>query len=222
MFLSSNWFYTYQFNDYNLARFNARTRSLNNVIYWAMQIFGSFAFGFLLDWTKYHRTLRARVAWVALLVLTLALWGGALQHQIGWARADVQPTADARLDWSTPGFGQLFVLYIFWGFYDAAYQTCIYWYMGALSNSSRKLAMYVGFYKAVQSAGNAVVYRLDALLVSYDAMFGIAWGLLLGGLLFAFPLIWFKIKDETSLESDLRFVDETASEVEAPPTDKQA
>jgi hypothetical protein len=35
-------------------------------------------------------------------------------------------------------------------------------------------------------------------------------------------LIWFKIKDETSLESDLRFVDETASEVEAPPTDKQA
>jgi MFS family permease len=165
MFLSSNWFYTYQFNDYNLARFNARTRSLNNVIYWAMQIFGSFAFGFLLDWTKYHRTLRARVAWVALLVLTLALWGGALQHQIGWARSDVQPTADARLDWSSPGFGQLFVLYIFWGFYDAAYQTCIYWYMGALSNSSRKLAMYVGFYKAVQSAGNAVVYRLDALLV---------------------------------------------------------
>ncbi len=52
-------------------------------------------------------------------------------------------------------------------------------------------------------------------------MFGIAWGLLLGGLLFAWPLVWFKVTDETALEGDLRFVDETASEVEAPATDKQ-
>ena len=30
MFLASNWFYTYQFNDVNLAKFNVRTRALNN------------------------------------------------------------------------------------------------------------------------------------------------------------------------------------------------
>lgn len=165
MFLSSNWFYTYQFNDFNLARFNARTRSLNNVIYWAMQIFGSFLFGGFLDWAKYSRVLRARVSWVVLLVLTLAIWGGALKHQIGWSRNDVKPTADERLDWTSSEFAQLFVLYIFWGFYDAAWQTSIYWYMGALSNSSRKLSMYVGFYKSIQSTGNAIVWRLDTLAV---------------------------------------------------------
>ena len=29
MFFASNWFYTYQFNDFNAGRFNIRTRSLN-------------------------------------------------------------------------------------------------------------------------------------------------------------------------------------------------
>lgn len=50
-------------------------------------------------------------------------------------------------------------------------------------------------------------------------MFGVAWGLLLGGLIFAWPLVWFKIKDETNLEADLRFVDETAADVQAPASD---
>lgn len=41
MFFASNWFYTYQFNDVNLAHFNTRTRALNNVLYWTAQIFGA-------------------------------------------------------------------------------------------------------------------------------------------------------------------------------------
>src|SRR5215471_985761 len=49
MFLSSNWFYTYQFNGVNLAKFNIRTRSLNNVLYNLSQMFGAFAFGYMLD-----------------------------------------------------------------------------------------------------------------------------------------------------------------------------
>lgn len=32
MFFASNWFYTYQFNDFNGAKFNVRTRSLNNTL----------------------------------------------------------------------------------------------------------------------------------------------------------------------------------------------
>ncbi|OAA53491.1 Glycoside hydrolase, superfamily [Niveomyces insectorum RCEF 264] len=215
MFFSSNWFYTYQFNDYNLARFDVPTRALNNVVYWAMQILGSFLFGFALDWERFSRPLRARVSWAVLLLLTLAIWGGALKHQLGYTRADVRPTADARMHWTDPGYGSLFVLYIAWGFYDAAVQTSVYWYMGALSNSARKLALYTGVYKSVQSAGNAIVYRLDALTVPYMAMFGIAWGLLLGGLVCAFPLIWFKVTDHTQLSSDLAFSDEKEGDVKA-------
>ena len=32
MFFASNWFYTYQFNDFNAAKFDIRTRSLNNTL----------------------------------------------------------------------------------------------------------------------------------------------------------------------------------------------
>ena len=31
-FLTSNWFYTWQFNDYNGALFTLRTRALNNMV----------------------------------------------------------------------------------------------------------------------------------------------------------------------------------------------
>ena len=39
MFFASNWFYTYQFNDVNSARFDVRTRALNSVLYWLAQMF---------------------------------------------------------------------------------------------------------------------------------------------------------------------------------------
>ncbi len=33
---------------------------------------------------------------------------------------------------------------MFYGFYDAAWQTCVYWFMGAMTNNGRKLANYAG------------------------------------------------------------------------------
>lgn len=57
------------------------------------------------------------------------------------------------MDWTTNGYVGPMFLYIFYGLYDAAWQTSIYWFMGAMSNNSRVLANYVGFYKGIQSAG---------------------------------------------------------------------
>lgn len=53
-------------------------------------------------------------------------------------------------------------LYIFNGMLDAAYQTWIYFTMGAQSNDPRKLAYFVGWYKGFQSAGSAISFRVDA------------------------------------------------------------
>lgn len=89
--------------------------------------------------------------------------------------------------------------------------------MGALSNNSRKLANYAGFYKGLQSAGAAIISRIDALNAPYMNEFGSCWGLLLGGLLIASPVIWTKIPDHVSIEEDLKFSDETIEEV-APTT----
>lgn len=95
----------------------------------------------------------------------------------------------------------------------AAWQTSVYWLMGALSNNSRKLANFAGFYKGIQSAGGAVAATIDSKNVAYMSEFGGNWGLLTGSLLIAAPVIFLKIKDHTAIEDDLAFSDETVEEV---------
>lgn len=128
MFFASNWFYTYQFTDVNAAEFNLRTRALNNTLYWTAQIAGASVFGFALDFPKLRRTTRAHVAWVVLLVLTFAIWGGGYAFQTGYTRAEDENLEDSqKIDWTTSGYVGPMFLYIFYGFYDAAWQTCVYW-----------------------------------------------------------------------------------------------
>jgi hypothetical protein len=85
--------------------------------------------------------------------------------------------------------------------------------MGALTNNSRKLANFTGFYKGVQSAGNAIASRIDALKAPYMHEFGANWGLLAGSLIIAAPVIFSKIQETVPLEEDLKFSDETFAEV---------
>lgn len=85
--------------------------------------------------------------------------------------------------------------------------------MGALTNNSRKLANFAGFYKGIQSAGGAITWRLDDLKISYMTMFASNWGLLAGSLLVALPVILWKVEDTTAVEKDLEFTDETVADV---------
>jgi hypothetical protein len=135
MFFASNWFYAYQFNGFNGARFNTRTKALNNTLYYIMQIVGAFVFGYALDHPGVRRSIRARAAWVVLMALTMAVWGGGYAFQKGYTRADlgsstatppIAPTV-VIYDWTTHGYVGPMFLYMFYGFYDAAWQTCVYW-----------------------------------------------------------------------------------------------
>jgi hypothetical protein len=149
MFFASNIFYTYQNNDMNAAAFNIRTRSLNNLLYWLAQIIGAVINGYALDYSGVSRSTRAKASFVFLFILTFAIWGP------GWAWQKIQPTREVvaapdyeaqKVDWSDGGhlfIGPMF-LYFFYGFYDAIWQTNIYWWMGSLSNSGRKAANMAG------------------------------------------------------------------------------
>ena len=101
MFFASNWFYTYQFNDVNYARFNVRTRALNNALYWLAQILGAGVFGFALDFPNVRRTTRAKIAWVVMLLLTFAVWGGGYVFQRRYRRDD----DSHHFDWTDGGYG---------------------------------------------------------------------------------------------------------------------
>lgn len=86
-------------------------------------------------------------------------------------------------------------------------------FMGAISNNSRKLANFAGFYKGIQSAGAAIIWRLDGYKVPYMNLFISCWVLLAGSLVVALPVMLLKIKDTVPLEEDLKFTDETIEDV---------
>lgn len=210
MFWASNWFYTYQFNQFNQPRFNIRTRSLNNLLYWVTQIIGAGVIGLCLDSKRVGRKNKARIAHITVFVLTMAIWGGGYDFQKQYTRADIPTGPDAdkdafwKIDWSDSRYGGPCVLYMCYGLFDAVWQTYIFWVLGALSNSARKVAVYAGFYKGIQSAGAAVVWRLDATGAEYMSIFASCWALCCGSLVLAAPVIWFYVKDHTEAEEDIQ------------------
>jgi hypothetical protein len=127
MFFSSNWFYTYQFNDVNLAKFNIRTRALNNLLYWICQIFGAFVFGYALDLQAVRRTVRAKVALAVLLLLTGGVWTGGYYFQVTYTREEVSKSSFIKLDFKHKGYVGPMFLFMAYGFFDAGWQTCVYW-----------------------------------------------------------------------------------------------
>jgi Major Facilitator Superfamily len=129
-FLSSNWFYTYHFQDINAARFNIRTRSLNSTLYWFSQIIGAGIFGFALDNKRFSRSMRAKLCVGVLFIITMAIWGGGYPFQKTYTRADVEANVDNedwRIDWSEGRYIGPMFLFMFYGMFDAAWQTSAYW-----------------------------------------------------------------------------------------------
>lgn len=96
--------------------------------------------------------------------------------------------------------------------------------MGSLSNNSRKLANFAGFYKGIQSAGAAITWGMDNQGIPYLNMWASNFGLLAGSLFVALPVLLWKIKDHGDIEQDLKFTDETLDDVivttDPPPTYK--
>jgi len=213
MFWSSNWFYVYQQNGINAAHFDTRTKALNDVLYWGAQIWGALIFGYLLDIERVRRTTRAKAMLLTLFVLTMAIWGGGYAYEKTYTRESVSAKTFKPTDWSTPGYVGPMFLYMFYGFYDAAWQASVYWFMGALSNSGRRSANFVGFYKGIQSAGSAVMWSLDSHKLPYLNEFASNWALLSAALLFASPVVFLKIKDHVTVEEDLQGTDETLTDV---------
>lgn len=130
MFFASNWFYAYHFNGYNFAKFNVRTRALNNTLYYLCQIFGAYIFGYALDVKSVSRPLKAKILVGVLFTLTMVIWGGGYAVQKGYTRASTDPKKGFKgMDFEDSGYVGLMFLYMFYGFYDSVWQTSAYWYV---------------------------------------------------------------------------------------------
>ncbi|KAF5313027.1 hypothetical protein D9619_003575 [Psilocybe cf. subviscida] len=202
MFLASNWFYAWQFNEYNDALFNIRARSLNNLVYWLSQMVGSIAIGLLLDSKRITRRVRGFSAWTILLVMVFIVHTWAYFYQKQYTRESLPPNSSDKVDIFDHGYAGRILAYMFMGLLDAMWQTTAYWIMGAMSNDPAKLAHFAGFYKSIQSAGGAGSWRADGVKTPYMTMFISTWALLVAGLVFALPMLYVRVKNHTEISDE--------------------
>ncbi|KAJ5494874.1 Major facilitator superfamily domain general substrate transporter [Penicillium fimorum] len=238
MFWSSNWFISYQTNSVNSAYFNTRTKALNTFLYYIAHILGA-CFISTMDLNYFRRTLRARGMLVILFTLTMVIHGGGYVFQKQYTRPPGGVKPSINTDWTDSNYGGPMFLYFSYGFYDVVWQGAVYWYVivlficisipsklanltrennyfryiGTISNSGRKSANYVGFYKGIQSAGAGVMWAWDSTHPAYMSEFASNWGLLAGSVICAAPFIWLKIKDHVDVEEDLVGTDEKLEDV---------
>ncbi|PWN50793.1 MFS general substrate transporter [Violaceomyces palustris] len=204
MFLASNWFYTWQFNDFNSPLFTLRTRSLNSMLYWLSQMVGSFAIGQVLDSKRMSRRSRAWIGWSVTFVLTWCIWGGSYHKQLDYTREQAAAGEIVRIDFKdSKDYVGLCFLYIFSGMMDAIWQNVAYWLMGACSNDLSKLAILAGLYKSLQSAGAAGAFAMDRDKLPFMTNLAVAWGLCAAGLLFAVPVLLLRVTEHTEPEQEV-------------------
>ncbi|KAF9114755.1 hypothetical protein BGW39_003264, partial [Mortierella sp. 14UC] len=137
--------------------------SLNNILYWGSQIFGSYGFSRFLDYQGVNRRTRGLWGLAIITVAFVATWTGGIFFQKGFSIGDPMGTKDFK----DGGYAGPLILYMIYGLNDAAWQTYCYWLMGALSNDVTVLSRYSGFYKCIQSSGAAVAWRLNAVKIPY-------------------------------------------------------
>ncbi|CAL1404004.1 unnamed protein product [Linum trigynum] len=199
---ASNFFYAYEFNNVNAAQFNLRTRGLNNVSYWAAQMLGSIAIGYVFDLRSLTRKRRGFLGIGTVSLIGTAIWSAGLVNQLDYSFQDMP---DPRLDFvgSRFKFAGPYVLFFSYGLFDAVFQSMIYWVIGALADDSETLSRYVGFYKGVQSAGAAVAWQLDTRKVPMLTQLIVNWALTTVSYPLLTILVALAVKDEP-IEGELK------------------
>lgn len=198
MFFASNYFYAYQ-GAVNAARFDGPTRALNATLEGAGAIVGALMIGYLvLDFKGLGRRARGYAGLAVVTIITIIVWAVALAWQVTFDRADakVLPFINYH-DSDYKGKGALFFFYYFG---DACYQALAYWIMSALTNDPFTLARYAGLYKAMQSAGSAGSFGMDAVSTPFLNEHLASWIMMLA----SFPLAFLVIRTikETNYEDE--------------------
>ncbi|CAL1708425.1 unnamed protein product [Somion occarium] len=191
MFFASNYFYAYQ-GAINAGMFDGPTRALNATLEGAGAIIGALLIGFfVLDSKWFGRRTRGYLGLAVVAAMTIIIWGVALSWQVTFDRADAKALLDAAklINYKDENYKGKGALYFFYFFSDACYQALAYWIMSALTNDPFQLARFAGLYKAVQSAGAAGSFGMDAVATPYLNEHLASWILMLVSYPLAFLVI---------------------------------
>ncbi|KAF8517384.1 MFS general substrate transporter, partial [Hysterangium stoloniferum] len=209
MFFASIYFYPYQ-AAINQARFDGPTRALNGTLSAVGSIAGGLFIGFfVLDGTHFRRRTRGYMGLGVVTALMIIVWSVGLSWQMTFTRADATP--DNLINYHDADYKGKGALYFFYYFGDATYQALIYWIMSALTNDAFTLARFAGFYRAIQSAGAAGSFGMDAVKTPYLNERLASWFLLLVSLPPAFLVIR-TIKETNYDDENMVYIDDLKDE----------
>ncbi|OJT02758.1 UNC93-like protein [Trametes pubescens] len=205
MFFASNYFYAYQ-GSINTNMFDGPTRALNATLEGAGAIVGALMIGyFCLDLKFLRRRTRGLLGLGVVTVLVVIVWAVSLSWQVTFTRADV---SDAnRINYHDSNYKGKGALFFFYYFSDACYQALAYWIMSALTNDPFKLARYAGLYKALQSAGSAGSFGMDAVSTPFLNEHLASWLLMLASIPLAY-LVLRRVKETNYGDEKMVYVDD--------------
>ncbi|KAJ1019908.1 hypothetical protein NDA16_004189 [Ustilago loliicola] len=207
MMFASNFFYPYQ-GSFAFKVFDAPSRAVNGVVKSVGQIVGAVILGFLLDKLPMSRRNRGLVGLAVTATFTIIAYSWGIKYQLPITRATKW---ERKINYSDAAFAEPISILVLYDLGDAFYQGLAYWIMGAITNDPFELARFAGMYKAVQSAGAAVAFALDATEVPYMSEIGSVFGLMLLSYPFAAMVIW-GIRDTNYEVEKQVYVDEAAAE----------
>ena len=230
MFFASNYFYAYQ-GAINTAVFDGPTRALNATLEGAGAIVGALMIGFfVLDIKFLHRRTRGYLGVGVVTVLTVIVWAVALSWQVTFDRADTKAPGFKKINYKDDNYKGKGALYFFCElplrvlfrqctdppspavyFADACYQALAYWIMSAMTNDPFKLARYAGLYKALQSAGAAGSFGMDAVATPFLNEHLASWLMMLASFPFAAAVVH-TIKETNYEDEKVVYVDDVARE----------
>jgi len=215
MFFASNYFYAYQ-GAVNAAKFDGPTRALNATLEGAGAIVGALMIGFfVLDGQRFRRRTRGWLGLGAVTVITIIVWSCGLSWQLTFTRKDVANPDFKYINYHDRAYRGKAALYFFYYYGDACYQALAYWIMSALTNDPFTLARFAGLYKAVQSAGAAGSFGMDAVVTPFLNEHLASWIIML----VSFPLaglVISTIKETNYQDEQVVYAEQIAHDVEKP------
>lgn len=134
----------------------------------------------------------------------MAMWGGTYAWQRNITRQKATSPDFKHIDCTSSEYIGPIFLFIAFGFVHWVFQNCIYWFLGALADNSATAAPadFAGFFKSLQGVGSACAWRVSNEELPFLVDLATTWGLVMGSLLIAMPVLIGRIKNEVIRKDD--------------------
>ncbi|PVU93076.1 hypothetical protein BB561_003476 [Smittium simulii] len=176
---STNFFYAYIFNHYNLSNFTTNSKGFNNLIFYSCEILGSNIISRFFDLNISKRK-KGFIGSLSIYVLLNIAW--ALMYFQQKHIGNLRENSDFLVfNYKTSKTAYIYPCFIYavFGILDSFYQTYAYWIIGSIGTSSNTLSRCVGFFKFFQSIATATSYAIDSAKVKANTQLFINWAILI-------------------------------------------